>query len=88
MVNDQGELLAFCLTPGNIEDRHPVPKLTKGLAGSLFGDKRYLSQPLAEQLQVTQRLHLFSKLRKRMRNRLLDWSDKLFLRKRLLKVNH
>jgi Transposase DDE domain len=25
VVNDQGELLAFCLTPGNVDDRHPVP---------------------------------------------------------------
>lgn len=31
VVNDQGEPLAFCLTPGNVDDRHPVPKLAKGL---------------------------------------------------------
>src|SRR5512142_3309265 len=30
VVNDQGELLAFCLTPGNVGDRNPVPKLAKG----------------------------------------------------------
>jgi len=30
------ELLAFCLTPGNVDDRHPVPKLVTGLTGSLF----------------------------------------------------
>jgi len=45
VVNDQGELLAFCLTPGNVDDRHPVPKLATGLIGKLFGDKGYLSQP-------------------------------------------
>jgi hypothetical protein len=84
VVNDQGELLAFCLTPGNIDDRHPVPKLAKQLFGKLFGDKGYLSQPLAEQLLVTQGLHLITKLRKRMRNRLLDVSDKLLLRKRAI----
>ncbi|HEY6406902.1 MAG TPA: IS982 family transposase, partial [Ktedonobacteraceae bacterium] len=84
VVNDQGELLAFCLTPGNIDDRHPVPKLAKQLFGKLFGDKGYLSQPLAEQLLVTQGLHLITKLRKRMRNRLFDVSDKLLLRKRAI----
>lgn len=84
VVNDLGELLAFCLTPGNVDDRHPVPKLAKGLFGKLFGDKGYLSQPLAEQLLVTQGLHLITKLRKRMRNRLLAWSDKLLLRKRAI----
>ncbi len=84
VVNDQGELLAFCLTPGNVDDRRPVPKLATGLIGKLFGDKGYLSQPLAQQLLVTQGLHLITKLRKKMHNRLLDWSDKLLLRKRTI----
>jgi hypothetical protein len=60
----QGEILAFCLTPGNVDDRHPVPKLAKGLVGKLFGDKGYLSQPLAQQVLVTQGLHLITKLRR------------------------
>jgi Transposase DDE domain len=84
VVNDQGELLAFCLTPGNVDDRRPVPKLVKGLFGKLFGDKGYLSQPLAEQLLVTQGVHLITKLRKKMQNRLLEMSDKLLLRKRAI----
>ena len=48
VFNDLGELLAFCLTPGNVDDRHSVPKLAKRLFGQLFGDKGYLSQPLAQ----------------------------------------
>jgi transposase len=84
VVNDQGEILAFCLTAGNVDDRKPVPKLATGLVGKLFGDKGYLSQPLAQQLLVTQGLHLITKLRKKMHNRLLDWSDKLLLRKRAI----
>ena len=84
VVTDQGELLAYCLTPGNVDDRHPVPELAKGLVGTLFGDKGYLSQPLAQQLLVTHGLHLITKLRKKMHNRLFDWSDKLLLRKRVL----
>jgi hypothetical protein len=84
VVNDEGELLAFCLTPGNVDDRRPVPKLAKRLFGTLFGDKGYLSQPLAEQLLVTQGLRLITKLRKKMRNRLLTLSDKLLLRKRAI----
>jgi hypothetical protein len=84
VVNDQGEILAFCLTPGNVDDRKPVPKLAKGLVGKLFGDKGYLSQPLAQQLLVTHGLQLITKLRKKMHNRLLDWSDKLLLRKRAI----
>jgi hypothetical protein len=83
-VNDQGEILAFCLTPGNVDDRQPVPKLAKGLVGKLFGDTGYLSQPLAQQLLVTHGLQLITKLRKKMHNRLLDWSDRLLLRKRAI----
>ena len=84
VVNDEGDLLAFCLTPGNVDDRRPVPKLVRRLFGTLFGDKGYLSQPLAEQLLVTQGLRLITKLRKKMRNRLLLLSDKLLLRKRAI----
>ena len=31
IVNDRGELLAVQLTPGNIDDRKPVPQMTKKL---------------------------------------------------------
>lgn len=43
VINHRGELLACQLTPGNTDDRRPVPKLTEGLWGRLFGDKGYLS---------------------------------------------
>ncbi len=33
MVNDRSELLAFRLTPGNVDDRQPVALLTDGLTG-------------------------------------------------------
>ena len=33
IVNDQGELLAVQLTPGNTDDRKPVPQMTKKLGG-------------------------------------------------------
>jgi DDE family transposase len=84
VVNDRGELLAFCLTPGNGDDRRPVPKLVKRLFGKLFGDRGYISQPLAQRLFVEQGLQLITKLRKNMHERLLAWSDKVFLRKRAI----
>jgi hypothetical protein len=84
VVNDRGELLAFCLTPGNTDDRRPVPRLVRRLFGRLFGDKGYISAPLAEQLLLAQGLRLITKLRKNMRNQLLDLSDQLLLRKRAL----
>ena len=83
VVNDCGELLAFYLTPGNVDDRKPVPHLARRLFGKLFGDKGYISQPLADQL-LAQDVHLITGLRKNMKNRLLLLFDKLMLRKRAL----
>ena len=50
IVNDAGELLAIWLTTGNVDDRKPVPRLTKKLFGKLIGDKGYISQKLFELL--------------------------------------
>src|SRR5260370_261515 len=46
-VNDRGDLLACCLTPGNVDDRQPVPQMVKHLRGKLIGDRGYVSAPLA-----------------------------------------
>ena len=83
VVNDCGELLAFQVTPGNVDDRKPVPHLAKGLTGKLFGDRGYISQKLFEAL-LEQDLQLITKLRKGMHNKLLPLADKLLLRKRAL----
>ena len=81
VVNDQGELLAFYLSAGNMDDRKPVPKLARRLFGKLFGDKGYISQPLFDQL-TAQNVQLITGIRKNMKNRLLPLMDKLLLRKR------
>jgi hypothetical protein len=84
VVNDRGELLAFCLTRGNVDDRRPVPRLVRRLFGKLFGDRGYISQALAEDLFVRHGLRLITKLRKNMRHRVLTMTDKLLLRKRAI----
>jgi hypothetical protein len=83
IVNDQGELLAFHLTPGNVDDRKPVAKLARGLYGKLFGDRGYISKALQEVLSE-QNLQLITKIKKNMKNRLLSVWDQLLLRKRAL----
>ena len=82
-VNDRGELLACCLTPGNVDDRTPVPELVKRLRGKLFGDRGYISAPLTH-LLFEQGLQLITRLRKNMKNQLMPLSDKLLLRKRAI----
>lgn len=84
VVNEEARVVGLLLDPDNVDDRRPVPKLVKQLFGKLFGDKGYLSQPLAEHLLVTHGVHLITKLRKKMHNRLLPLSDKLLLRKRAI----
>jgi hypothetical protein len=81
IVNDQGGLLAFYLTPGNVDDREPVPHMCKKLWGKLFGDRGYISQALFEQL-FEHGIQLFTSLRKNMKNCLLPLMDKILLRKR------
>ena len=81
VINHLGELLGIRLTPGNIDDRQPVPAMVKDMWGELFGDKGYLSQSLSERLRQ-QDLQLITKVRKNMKQRLLSLFDKLLLRKR------
>ena len=83
VTNDRGELLALRLTPGNTDDRRPVPELVKGLFGKLFGDKGYVSQPLFEAL-FDEGVQLVTRLKTRMKNRLLPLMDKIMLRKRAI----
>ena len=81
VINDRGEILAVHLTPGNVDDRTPVPLMTKDLFGKLFADKGYISQKLFEQL-LAQGVLLITGIRKNMKNRLIPLQDKLLLRKR------
>jgi len=83
VTNDCGELLAIRFTPGNVDDRTPVPELVKALFGKLFGDKGYISQPLFETL-YEQQVQLVTKLKRKMKNRLISMFDKLMLRKRAI----
>lgn len=83
IVNDRGQLLTFYLTPGNVDDRKPVPELAHNLFGKLFGDRGYISQKLFEQLFECG-VQLITSIRKNMKNRLMLLEDKLFLRKRAI----
>ena len=80
-VNERGEILAFQLTPGNVDDRKPVPFLTEDLFGKVFADKGYLSKELFEEL-LEEDIQLITGIRSNMKNKLMDLSDKILLRKR------
>jgi len=84
VIDDCGEILACQITPGNIDDRRPVPALCKRLFGKLIADRGHISQPLFEQLLETFNVQLITRLKKNMKNRLLLLIDKLLLRKRTI----
>jgi len=84
VFTDQGELLTFTLTPGNVDDRAPVPVFAERLFGKLFGDKGYLSQPLFKQLKSVFGIELITPRRKNMKKVELPLLDKLRLRKRAI----
>lgn len=84
VTNDCGELLACQLTPGNVDDRVPVPMFAQHLFGKLFADKGYISQALFELLFNTFGIQLITGLRKNMQNRLILLHDKILLRKRAI----
>jgi len=83
VCNDKGELLSFCLTPGNVDDRDPqtLKTLTKTLFGKLFGDKGYISSSLFETL-FNNGVHLVTGIKNNMKNRLMSFYDRIMLRKR------
>ena len=83
VINATGGLVAAMLSPGNLDDRKPVPRLTRALTGLLFGDKGYLSQALFA-LLLRRGLKLITSVRRNMKQRLLSLSEKLLLRKRAL----
>jgi hypothetical protein len=83
VCNDKGELLSFCLTPGNVDDRDRqiLKTLTKKLFGKLFGDKGYISSSLFDML-FDKGVHLVTGIKSNMKNRLMSFYDRIMLRKR------
>ena len=83
IINDKGEILSFCLTSGNVDDRNEtvMNSLTKEIFGKLFADRGYISQMLFEKL-LKKDITLVTRAKKNMKNKLMDLYDRLMLRKR------
>ena len=85
VINDRGEIIQWMLTPGNTDDREPLKDkdFTRRLFGKIFADRGYISRELFEALFVDD-IHLVTKLKKNMKNSLMNLYDKILLRKRAL----
>jgi hypothetical protein len=56
------------LTPGNTDDRKPVPDLLKPCFGKVFADRGYVSKKLAQQLLEDFDITFFAKPKRNMKN--------------------
>jgi len=83
VVNDKGDILNFCITQANVDDRQPLKNQSfiKSLKGKLYADKGYVSKKLTE-LLFLDGLHLITSIRNNMKNTLMELKDKILLRKR------
>lgn len=84
VVNDRGELLAVQLTPGNVDDRQPVPELLQSVFGKVFADRGDVSASLAQQLWEQFQIQFFAKPRRTMKNHLMLLMGKVLSRKRVI----
>ena len=85
VINDCGEILAFYLTKGNVDDRNlkVMQSMTKELFGKLFADKGYISRALSD-LLFANGLQLVAKPKKNMKKQNLSQFDRIMLRKRAI----
>jgi Transposase DDE domain len=77
VVNDKGELLTWKVTPGNVDDRQPVPELVQHLFGKVFADKGYISQKMFKELLENVGVQVVTKLKRNMKQRLMPFGDRL-----------
>ena len=85
LCNEMGDVLTFCLTPANVDDRNPRVwrVFTKVLYSNFFADKGYSKQEFFENL-FNQGIHLVHGLKSNIKNKLMPLWDKMMLRKRYI----
>lgn len=81
VINEIGQIHGVKLTAGNVDDRIPVPNLTKRLTGLLFGDKGYIKKELFQSL-YERGLKLVTGIKKQMQNKPMILFEKMMLKKR------
>lgn len=81
IFNTLGEIVRLTITRANVNDRTPVSNMVKGLSAKLIGDKRYLSKKLFQEL-FEKGITLITKIKKNMKNILMETADKLMLMRR------
>ena len=81
ILNTFGEIVSMTVTGGNVNDRSPVMNMVQGITGKLIGDKGYISKKLSAEL-FERKVTLITKIKKNMKNILIDTTDKMMLMRR------
>ncbi|MFT4092586.1 MAG: IS982 family transposase, partial [Niabella sp.] len=83
VVNAFGEIIKVMFTTGNIADNNTehMLKLFGNLKGQLFADKGFINQKAFEQL-LSKGLKVVTGIKSNMKNKLMDYNQKLLLKKR------
>jgi len=82
VINDSGELVNMAIASGNTNDCGPFERMTRGVSGTICGDKGYISKRLHNQLHE-RNVKLITNVRKNMRNTFKSVYDTFFARKTL-----
>ena len=85
LCNDSGEVITFCLTGANVDDRDERVwnVFAKVLYGKVFADRGYIKKELFDTL-FDQGIQLVHGLKANMKNKLMPLWDKITLRKRYI----
>ena len=85
IINDQGEIISFFLTKGNVDDRNykVMKSMTENMFGKLFADKGYISKKGSD-LLFGKGIQLIAKPKRNMKTTHLSQSDKSLLPKRAI----
>lgn len=81
VINQEGEIINFCITKGNVDDRHVMVNLFSNLQGLAAGDKGYISNDKAETLEK-QGLRFITKIKNNMKKKIFTAFEKFFLAQR------
>ena len=85
LINHVGEIISLKITPGNTNDRTPIPELCKNLSGKLYADKGYIGKKLSEKLAENDvDLVTVTTVRKNMKAKTMSAFDRAMLSKRYI----
>lgn len=83
VITPTGDLVKVKFSSWNKDDRKALERMTEGLFGKIFGDRGYIGKDFANKLK-SRGIQMITRLKKGMKNILMDMDDKIMLLKRSL----